>query len=250
MKEINQEEFEILIREIIQGKKSMAKAIKELGTESRTLNNEIQKLSVTNPELYKEFIKVRPYKPRERTDINIVGIVVEVLKTGITLEEISKKYDVGVRTISRGISKLKNSKDEKEKNLYSLYKSVASKRSHSQRLTIEEERKIGELKNIEIKRSDNLEQRRQELLELERRYQELCMRMGKEKAARELGMTSNRIYKLLNELYRMEIERNTREQEKDFKDGLKAGINASERKSQPNSQITQRKIDDHENTRD
>ena len=76
------------------------------------------------------------------------------------------------------------------------------------------------------------------------------MRMGKEKAAREPGMTSNRIYKLLNELYRMEIERNTREQEKDFKDGLKAGINASERKSQPNSQITQRKIDDHENTRD
>ena len=56
-----------------------------------------------------------------------------------------------------------------------------------------------------------MERRRQELLKLEKEYQDLCMQVGKEKAAKKLGFTQNRIYKLLNELYRIEIERHAKQ---------------------------------------
>ena len=58
MKEITQEEFESIVKDIIAGKKSKAMVIKELHTEARTLNNKIQELSMLNPELYEEFVKV------------------------------------------------------------------------------------------------------------------------------------------------------------------------------------------------
>lgn len=215
MKDIKQEEFEELIREIIEGKRSETSVIGELKTESRTFNNKVQELSLINPELYAKFIRVRPYKPKERKDINIRGFVIETLKSGLTVEEMCAKYRIGRRTISRKILALNKTDNEDERALYELYKSVAYKKSHSQELSYEEVIKINSLESLDVLGIDSLEIRRQELLELEKKYQNLTMQFGKEEAAKRLGYSQNRIYKLLNELYRIEIERRTRE-EKDM----------------------------------
>ena len=233
MKEISQEEFENIVKDIIAGRKSKAMVIKELHTEARTLNNKIQELSMTNPELYEEFIKVKPYKPKERKDVNIVGFITELLTTGVNVQELADKYHIGVRTVSRKIAKLEKSDNPKERDLYNLYKSVAQKKSHSQKLDIEEELLMSKLESIQTKQIDDTERRRQELLKFEREYEDLCMQVGKAEAAKRMGYTQNRIYKLLNELYRIEIERNAKEhlakqggedQKKEFKEGLKVEV--------------------------
>lgn len=208
MKKLTQQEFEELIRQIIDGKRSETSVIKELKTESRTFNNKIQELSLNNPELYYEFIRVRPYKPKERKDINIRGFAIEVLKTGITVEEMCSKYNIGRRTISRKILQLKNSEKKEDIKLYELYKRIADKKSRSQELSYEDIFEINALEAEDVIGMNNVERRRQELLKLEKEYQDLSMQVGKEEAARRLGYTQNRIYKLLNELYRIEIERN------------------------------------------
>ena len=225
MIEVKQEEFEKLIKQIIEGKKSETSVIKELKTESRTFNNKIQELSIKNPELYVEFISVRPYKPKERKDINIRGFVIETLKSGITVEEMCVKYGIGRRTISRKISELRKSDDEQEKELYELYRRIAYKKSHAQGLNFEDISMINNLETEEVIGIDDIERRRQELLKLEKAYQDLYMQVGKEEAAKRLGYTQNRIYKLLNELYRIEIERNTRE---NFQGREKSGKNYRE----------------------
>ena len=49
MKEIKDSEFEQLMLEVIEGKKSRVKLAEELQTDWRTLNKKIQLLSMTNP---------------------------------------------------------------------------------------------------------------------------------------------------------------------------------------------------------
>lgn len=210
MKKVKQEEFEKLIREIIAGKRSETSVIKELKTDSRTFNNKIQELSIINPELYASFIEIRPYKPKERKDINIRGFIIETLKTEMTVEEMCIKYGIGRRTISRKILELKKSDKKDDIILYELYKRIAYKRSRSRKLNYEEVLQINNLESEEVMGLNDTERKRQELLELEKKYQNLCLQVGKEEAARRLGYTQNRIYKLLNELYRIEIEKNVR----------------------------------------
>ena len=243
MRKVSQVEFENLIREIIDGKRSKANVIKELQTESRTFNNKIQEMSITNPDLYREFIKVLPYKPRERKDINIVGLVTELLKTGTTLEEICNKYNIGVRTVSRKISQLKNSEKESEIELYELYKSVARKKSNVKQLSTNERFRIENLETQKVKGIDDTQRRKQELLNLEKQYQTLCLECGKEEAAKRLGYTPNRIYKLLNELYRIEIEENEVRKSTDTREDFRSSIKVDTTKSEHNEKsVTVRNI--------
>lgn len=225
MREIKQEEFENYIRDIIKGNRSKASVIKELQTESRTFNNKIQELSAINPKLYKEFIAVHPYRPKERKDINIHGFVIEMLKSDFTLTEMCEKYNVSYRTISRKITRLKKSDNPEDLELYELYKSIASKRSTSRKPSLGERNKIDQLERQEVKGISDVERRKQKLLELEKQYQDLSIQFGKEEAAKRLGYTQNRIYKLLNELYRIEIEEHMRkkdtEEDKGFRDRIK-----------------------------
>ena len=65
MKQISQEEFEQYVEAIINGEMSKAQVVKELQTESRTLNNRIHELILTNPELHRRYVEKHPYKPRE-----------------------------------------------------------------------------------------------------------------------------------------------------------------------------------------
>lgn len=219
MKEITDSEFEQLMLEVIEGKKSRVKLAEELQTDWRTLNKKIQLLSMTNPELYKKFVEKHPYKPKEITAIPLKTMLVEFLKTGIRMQDLADKYGIGERTLRRKIDALKKSDDPKDRELHDICKQTAYNRAHGKKMHFELQRKIDELEiqEEEIKQDDK-EKRRQQLLQIEKNYNELCRIMPKEKAAEAMGYTYNRVYKLLDELYCMEIQNNAI---KGFKEDIK-----------------------------
>lgn len=235
MKEITQEEFEQYILEVINGEKSRVQITKELETDYRTLNKKIQLLSIDNPELYLRFIQKYPYKPREITTVPIRKAVYEFLTTGIDMEELAKKYQIGVRTLSRKINALGKSKNDEDVNLYHLCKELAYNKAHSKPNSPELLYAISKLEiEPEEKKQDDIEKRRQYLLSLEKQYQELCQTMSKTEAAQQMGYTTNRLYKLLNELYCIEIERNVKQKNKEFRERMAVNPNElNERTPEP-----------------
>lgn len=209
MKEITDAEFEQKLTEVIEGKKSRVKLAEELQTDWRTLNKKIQLLSMTNPELYKQFVEKNPYKPREITAIPLKTMLNEFLKTGIRMQDLADKYEIGERTLRRKIDALKKSDNPEDVKLYHLVKDTAYARAHGRKITPELQQQIDELEiEPEEIKLDDKEQKRQKLLQIEKNYNELCRIMPKEKAAEAMGYTYNRIYKLLDELYCMEIQNN------------------------------------------
>ena len=234
MKEITDSEFEQLMLEVIEGKKSRVKLAEELQTDLRTLNKKIQLLSMTNPELYKKFVEKYPYKPKEITAIPLKTMLVEFLKTGIRMQDLADKYGIGEKTLRRKINALKKSDNPEDVKLYHLCKDIAYARAHTKKVPISLQEQIDELEiePEEIKQDDK-EKRRQQLLQIEKNYNELCRIMSKEKAAEAMGYTYNRVYKLLDELYCMEIQNNAI---KGFKEGIK--VNPKEINQVLDEQIT------------
>lgn len=219
MKEITEAEFEEHIREVIAGKKSRVKLTEELQTDWRTLNKKIQLLSIENPELYRQFIEKCSYKPREITSIPLKTMLNEFLKTGIRMQDLADKYGIGERTLRRKIDALKKSDNPEDVKLYYLCKETAYSRAHGKKTP---QRLQSQIESLDMEpeeiQEDDVEKRRQMLLSIEKQYNDLCMTMSKTEAAKAMGYTSNRIYKLLNELYCMQIQSNTK---KRFKDQIK-----------------------------
>ena len=219
MKEITEAEFEEHIREVIAGKKSRVKLTEELQTDWRTLNKKIQLLYIENPELYRKFIEKCSYKPREITSIPLKTMLNEFLKTGIRMQDLADKYGIGERTLRRKIDALKKSDNPEDVKLYYLCKETAYSRAHGRKTP---QRLQSQIESLDMEpeeiQEDDVEKRRQMLLAIEKQYNDLCMTMSKTEAAKAMGYTSNRIYKLLKELYCMQIQSNTK---KRFKDQIK-----------------------------
>lgn len=135
------------------------------------------------------------------------------------MQDLANKYGIGERTLRRKIDALKKSDDPKDRELHDICKQTAYNRAHGKKMNFELQRKIDELEiqEEEIKQDDK-EKRRQQLLQIEKNYNELCRIMSKEKAAEAMGYTYNRVYKLLDELYCMEIQNNAI---KGFKEDIK-----------------------------
>ena len=233
MKQISEEEFEQYVEAIINGDMSKAQVVKELQTEARTLNNRIHELILTNPELHRRYVEKHPYKPRDRKDLDAMQLAIEILTEGKTILQIAEEHQTGTRTIQRRINSLNNSKSLLEKRVYDLCKEMGKNNSKRDGKIPEElARKIQQLLDeIEAEKligcrgiETNVNEKRTQLLELERRYHELCLTMSRGEAAKVLGYTQGRINKLLNELYRIEIERTAKTQGRDFRQGLKAEV--------------------------
>lgn len=251
MKQLSQEEFEGYIRKVIQGEISKVRLAKELETDVRKLNNKIQELSLTNPSLYQAYIEKFPYQPRERKDLDAVQLALEFLSGEKNLDEIAAEHQTGRRTIRRRLDTLKDSESELERYVYQLCRAVAAVNSRNAEKSPELEIEIQKVvKQLEERRKDvasteknketNIEERRAFLLQIEKRYNELCLQMPKEEAARTMGYTNNRIWKLLNELYRIEIEMQAKER-LGFREGLKVDVEKptiSQEKSQNGEEPT------------
>lgn len=219
MKQITDEEFYESIEKIIRGESSRAKLIKELETDSRTLNNKIQELVIYNPELYSRFIKKFPYRTKTRDDIDFEALAIEITKNGTTTFQASKKYNIGERTIRRRMKELA----KENPYLAEIYNEVKENNKHSRSNSLELQDKISKLILRPVQISEINETREKQLEEIERVFNKRCQIVSKEEAAKSMGMTANRVYKVLNELYRMRIERKSKNQ--NFKDTLKFNSN-------------------------
>lgn len=226
MKEITQEEFEQYITDMLKEGKTRSQMKDELQTSYRTFGKRVQALSATNPALYQQYIEKYPYKPKSRRDINIIEIGIEYLKDKMTMEELARTFEVSERTIRRRLNGLKKSDIPEEKELYQLCSIVADNHSRylpkSEQLELKIADLIQRLGMTENKpqKIDNVDIRRQELLEIEKQYMELCKTMSGAEAARRMGVRKEVIYKQLNELYCIEIERNARQKNKEFRERM------------------------------
>ena len=141
MKQITDKEFYESIEKIIRGESSRAKLIKELETDSRTLNNKIQELVIYNPELYSRFIKKFPYRTKTRDDIDFEALAIEITKNGTTTFQASKKYNIGERTIRRRMKELA----KENPYLAEIYNEVKENNKHSRSNSLELQDKISKL---------------------------------------------------------------------------------------------------------
>lgn len=221
MIDITQEEFEAKIQDIIDGKLSKTKLVKELETDSRTLNNKIQELSVYNIDLYLKLIEKYPYKQKVRDDIDYEALAIEIVKKSMTTKEASKKYGLGERTIRRKI----DSMEEENPELFAIYKEVKENIRYKRDNSLDLQNKIERLVPRTVKIAEMNETRKRELEDLESIFNNRCEHETKTEAAKSMGITLNRMIKLLNELYVIRIEESHRMTDATFKDSLK--VNSS-----------------------
>ena len=201
MKNISKDEFKQAIRRLINGEITKVKLAKELETDPRTLDNRIQELSATDPELYYEYVDVLPYKQKGIDHIDFEALVIYMLKNGCTADETAQKFEVSRRTINRRINDLEN------KELREMYREVADNRKHGRNNGVELDRKISELEPREVIKGGVNDKRKRELLAIESRFNKLCETMDKTQAAKTMGYGDrDRLYKLMYELYKLEIE--------------------------------------------
>lgn len=201
MKNISKDEFKQAIRRLINGEITKVKLAKELETDPRTLDNRIQELSATDPELYYEYVDVLPYKQKGIDHIDFEALVIYMLKNGYTADETAQKFEVSRRTINRRINDLEN------KELREMYREVADNRKHGRNNGVELDRKISELEPREVIKGGVNDRRKRELLAIESRFNKLCETMDKTQAAKTMGYGDrDRLYKLMYELYKLEIE--------------------------------------------
>lgn len=220
MIEISQEEFEQKIQEVIDGKLSRQQLTKLLKTDTRTLNNKIQELVVYNSDLYMEFIKKYPYKAKERTDIDYEALVIEIIKSSMPTSKAAEKYNIGERTITRKVKAL----EKENPYLIEIYREIKKNNRNNIVETRDLKEKIECLVSRPVKISEINETRKKELEEFEKTFNSRCQYVSKEEAARSMGLNANRMYKMLNELYRIRIEENTKKENGEkatFKDSLK-----------------------------
>lgn len=238
MKQITDEEFYESIEKIIRGESSRAKLIKELETDSRTLNNKIQELVIYNPELYSRFIEKFPYRTKVRNDIDFEALAIEIIKNGTTTFQASKKYNIGERTIRRRMKELA----KENPYLAGIYNEVKENNKHSRKNSLILQDEISKLTLRPVKISGINEVREKQLEEIENIFNRRCQIVSKEEAAKSMGMTANRVYKLLNELYRIRIESKNASKEKAFKESLKVNSSNSTIKDTIREEKTENQI--------
>jgi len=216
MIKISQGEFGDKVKEVIRGEKTLIGLCKELQTDERTLTQNIILHSTYDPEVYAEFVEKHPYRTREREDIDFEALVIEILKQELTSEEAAEKYNVSVRTIQRKVNKLSKTNPE----LVEIYKQAKQNNKHGQSYSTLLRIQIDELVERPVIIGEINGQTEKRLEEIEKVYNDRIFEYPtKIEAAKSMGFTPNRLYKLLNQLYRIKIEKIQRQQN-EFKKGL------------------------------
>lgn len=206
---------------------SMNKLVKELQSDYRKINNKIIEMSINYPNLYYKIITNNPYKQKLRADIDFEALMIYILKEGITIEEATKTFNVSRRTIQRRVKEIEVTNPD----LYSLFKDTVG-RDAKKVISPELQEKIQKLEYKTVVVGEINDERENFLVDIEKRYNDLVMSgMTHEQAAREIGYSYQYVRNVLNELYRIRIERNVKQQAKssnEFRGGLSNMSNYSE----------------------
>ena len=107
MKEVSQNEFEELIKGVLNGEISLKNIVAELETTYSAVNNRITAMRETNPELYAVYIEQRPYKPKRNSQIDSEALLINIMLGNLSLRQASAKFDIPLRTIDRRIVEVK-----------------------------------------------------------------------------------------------------------------------------------------------
>lgn len=202
MIEISQKEFEAKIQDVIDGKTTRANLIIELKIDRVTLNTKIQELAVHNPELYRAFVIKFPYRPREYTHIDYEAVIIDILKNGYKRRDWDAIYEVDSRTITRKIHDI----EKENPDLVALYREVSMYRKKQLQLPPHLIERIERLQSKEIFLGGVCDKKREELLDVERKYSDARIQgKGATEASKEVG--KERASKSLDTLSRIELER-------------------------------------------
>lgn len=219
---IEQEKFEELIQQIIDGKITRKEISIRYRIAIRTINDRITKLATTNPELYRKFIDKYPFKPKAITHINFIELTKKVMKEECNLGDIGDVYDISVRTFSRRVRKMKDSDtlDEltglPQREIYELYKKYSRRE-----LSFDDKILIDNMKIGNIQEQERVTDRKTSLEELLQKYYQLISEgLSKAEAARKLGFSYEDMYKKEDELKRIKTEQKVKQKENEFKKGL------------------------------
>lgn len=219
---IEQEEFEKLIRQVIDGKITRREISIQYGIAIRTINGRITELATTNPELYQKFIDKYPFKPKAITHINFVELTKKIMKEGCSVSGICGVYDISERTFSRRIREMKDSDtlDEltglPQRKIYELYKKYSRRE-----LSFDDEILIDNMKIGNIQEQERVTDRKTSLEELLQKYYQLISEgLSKAEAARKLGFSYEDMYKKEDELKRIKTEQKVKQKKREFKKGL------------------------------
>ena len=100
MIDISEKEFIEYLERYANNEISMTELVKILETEYRTLNKKIIEMSINNPNLYYKIIINHPYKQKSRSDIDFEGLVIYILKQGITIGQAADIFNISRRWTS------------------------------------------------------------------------------------------------------------------------------------------------------
>lgn len=201
---ITEKEFFKYLEKYADNQISMKQLIEKLESDYRTVNNKIMEMSIINPSLYYKIVTSHPYKQKSRTDIDFEALMIYIIKTKITIEEAVETFNISRRTIQRRVNEIKDTNPD----LYKLFKiSVGKDKKALNNQYIND--KIEQLKYKQVVIGDVNDEREKFLLDIEKEFNKLIATgMSEEQAAKEMGYTKRYIHRALNELYRLEIEKN------------------------------------------
>ncbi len=160
---MNDVEWKNFIEELTKQRvNNIAIACKNKNVGLNTLYRKVSKLEKTDNELYKKFIKLYPYKPRDVQGIDFRQLMIESILTGISQRDLALKYNIVFRTLQR---KFKNIESE-DSRLASIYKTYVSlKNGKSLPYDILSELEAEYVPQKVVTKEENLENRRKQFIE-------------------------------------------------------------------------------------
>ena len=223
MIDISEEQLVKYLEDYADGKITKTDLVKMLKTDYRGLNSRIMKMSVVHNKLYEKIVQSHPFKQKGRDDIDYEALMIYILKNDLTINDAIEEFKISRRTIQRRVNEIAKTNPR----LFDLFKrATLNNKVGKSNAGLKAE--IDELEEREVVISEINESREEFLGSIEKEFNELVLSgMSKEKAAKTLGYTKNYIDKILNELYRIKIEKdviqNTDDSNK-FKDSLKVDV--------------------------
>ncbi len=222
---MNTAEFEDLIEQVIEEKITRREISSTYHISIRTINNEITKLSKSNPELYKRFIAKYPFQSKKITHIDFTELTKSIIKNDAEIQQIIDVYDISARTFNRRLNNMKNSQKIDvltgltEDQIYQLYI-----RYRKNQLTFEDKEFIETMEIGDIIVEEDRNTNRKVYLQnvLDNYYKLISEGMSKAEAARRLGYTYTDMDKKEKELKRIETEDVTKDE---LRSRIKVNVN-------------------------
>lgn len=162
MKEISDQEFEQNVIKLIKKEITRVDLAKELKTDTRTLTNRIYQMK--NEELLKQYLSEYSYKPKKNENINYENLIIEIVKNSEKIGEVQDLYNIAERTYRRNIDRIKTINPR----LYQIYKDYL----HNT-LSYEDKEYIDSLEEGPVAVTNNIEDRKAQLMDLFSKYYEM-----------------------------------------------------------------------------